>query len=215
MVFVPHEAGKIITTYEGAPAGWPREHTWERPIVCGELPEPSATAGSCDTDAQITIPELPFSEGPRVRPSASPQDPEPVQPTNVQAYAGLPSASAAPQEPSIPPGEGSGEAPEPPNVPAPTDPDLGYRLDGEDVEPGSTHTVEPGTHYVDLMYSDVPFQTWEIEIPEPECEDAGEGGELPVTGTTATLIAAGAVLLLALGNGAYLIARRRRVTFTA
>ena len=62
-------------------------------------------------------------------------------------------------------------------------------------------------------------KTWVFEVPEIECEepgeDEGEGGELPVTGTTATLIAGGAVLLMALGTGAYLIARRRRVTFTA
>ena len=41
------------------------------------------------------------------------------------------------------------------------------------------------------------------------------GGELPITGSTTTLIAGGAVLLLAVGAGVYLVARRRRVTFTA
>lgn len=48
-----------------------------------------------------------------------------------------------------------------------------------------------------------------------ECEDGGEGGELPVTGNTTLLIAGGAAVLLALGGGLFLIARRRRVTFTA
>lgn len=48
---------------------------------------------------------------------------------------------------------------------------------------------------------------------------AGAGGgdddTLPVTGSTAMLLGGGAVLLLGLGTGVYLAARRRRVTFVA
>lgn len=48
----------------------------------------------------------------------------------------------------------------------------------------------------------------------------GEGGEdddegLPVTGLSTGMLAAGGALLLAIGGGAYLLARRRRMSFTA
>lgn len=46
-------------------------------------------------------------------------------------------------------------------------------------------------------------------------EDGGEGGELPVTGTSTWLIAGGALALLAVGAVLFLVARRRRITFTA
>ncbi len=219
LVFVPHEAGKIIVTYEGAPAGWPKEYTWTAPPFCAQLSEPTATAATCDTDAQIAIPELLERGGPADRIPVVPRDPMPtaVQPQSM----GYPSASPMPREPVTPPG--SGDAPEPPVVPAPTPPEQGYRLNGESVEPGSIHTVAPGTHYVELVISGLTIQVWEITIPAPECEDPGdepgdepgEGGELPITGSTTTLIAGGAVLLLAVGAGVYLVARRRRVTFTA
>jgi LPXTG-motif cell wall-anchored protein len=52
-----------------------------------------------------------------------------------------------------------------------------------------------------------------VEEEDPGAD--GEGGELPVTGASTTLFAGGAVLLLAVGGSLYLIARRRRVTFTA
>lgn len=53
-------------------------------------------------------------------------------------------------------------------------------------------------------------------------DDAGAGGAgggdddtLPVTGSTTVLLGGGAVLLLGLGAGVYLVARRGRVSFTA
>lgn len=59
------------------------------------------------------------------------------------------------------------------------------------------------------------------EKPE-DCEAPGEGGgdgddkdTLPVTGAQAGAIAGGAALLLAAGVGIFLLARRRRITFTA
>jgi LPXTG-motif cell wall-anchored protein len=57
--------------------------------------------------------------------------------------------------------------------------------------------------------------SWDDEIEAGGVECQGEGGELPTTGNTTMLIAGGAVALLALGGGLFLVARRRRVTFTA
>ncbi|MEU5905005.1 LPXTG cell wall anchor domain-containing protein [Micromonospora sp. NPDC047527] len=42
----------------------------------------------------------------------------------------------------------------------------------------------------------------------------GEGGGLPLTGTNTTLIAGGAIVLLAAGAGLFVMARRRRLRFT-
>ena len=56
--------------------------------------------------------------------------------------------------------------------------------------------------------------SYDDEIADLDC-DSGEGGELPVTGVSTGLIALGAVVLLAIGGGLFLVARRRRVTFTA
>jgi len=65
---------------------------------------------------------------------------------------------------------------------------------------------------------DCPEETTPPE-DEPEettpPEDEGEGGELPKTGAPTGLIAAGAALMLTAGAGMYLVARRRRITFTA
>jgi LPXTG-motif cell wall-anchored protein len=60
-----------------------------------------------------------------------------------------------------------------------------------------------------------PIEITSEEWAELGCEDEGEGGELPITGSSTTLIAGGAVALLVLGGGLFLVARRRRVTFTA
>jgi len=56
-----------------------------------------------------------------------------------------------------------------------------------------------------------------VKYEEPEnCGGAGGGdSELPVTGAAAGSIAAGAGVLLAVGGGLFLVARRRRVKFTA
>jgi hypothetical protein len=53
-------------------------------------------------------------------------------------------------------------------------------------------------------------------VPWTEPADCdGEGGGLPVTGAAAGGMAAGALVLLALGAGLFLVARRRRIRFTA
>ncbi|NYH45430.1 LPXTG-motif cell wall-anchored protein [Micromonospora jinlongensis] len=85
------------------------------------------------------------------------------------------------------------------------------------VEPGKTGsvsfdavdglTVTPAAEGLD----DTEPIAWEQPA---EC-DKGEGGGLPLTGTNTTLIAGGAVVLLAAGAGLFLVARRRRLRFTA
>lgn len=62
---------------------------------------------------------------------------------------------------------------------------------------------------------DGPFEITSEDWEELECEAEGEGGELPVTGMSTGLMALGAVLLLAIGGGLFLVARRRRVSFSA
>lgn len=55
------------------------------------------------------------------------------------------------------------------------------------------------------------------QVDALDCDDRddGGGGGLPATGTSALIVAAGSLALLALGTGLYLIARRRRIRFTA
>jgi LPXTG-motif cell wall-anchored protein len=69
-----------------------------------------------------------------------------------------------------------------------------------------------------------PFEFTDEDLEGLDCEEEpspppppapGEGGGLPQTGNTSLLIAGGAGALLLLGAGLFLIARRRRLTFTA
>ncbi|WP_410813092.1 cell wall anchor protein [Micromonospora sp. 067-2] len=65
---------------------------------------------------------------------------------------------------------------------------------------------------------DLDLELEAIYTPEGNCGGGGAGGEepgLPVTGAAAGGIAAGAVALLIAGAVLFVIARRRRVTFTA
>jgi LPXTG-motif cell wall-anchored protein len=55
-----------------------------------------------------------------------------------------------------------------------------------------------------------------IEYKKPaDCDTAGNGGGLPVTGAAAGTIAGGAGLLLAIGAVLFVVSRRRKVKFTA
>ena len=59
-------------------------------------------------------------------------------------------------------------------------------------------------------------ETTTIEYEQPEdCDTSGNGGGLPVTGAAAGGLAGGAGALLAVGVGLFLMARRRKVKFTA
>jgi LPXTG-motif cell wall-anchored protein len=61
-------------------------------------------------------------------------------------------------------------------------------------------------------YSDT--ETIDYDQPE-DCDSAGGGGGLPLTGAAAGSIAGGAGVLLAVGAGLFFMARRRKVNFTA
>jgi LPXTG-motif cell wall-anchored protein len=62
-----------------------------------------------------------------------------------------------------------------------------------------------------------PILVTSADLADLECddEDGGGGGGLPATGTSTLLVVIGALILLALGTGLYLVARRRRIRFTA
>ncbi|RKN49357.1 cell wall anchor protein [Micromonospora endolithica] len=88
------------------------------------------------------------------------------------------------------------------------------------VEPGTTETVTfpAGPGFSVTVTGDLDSGgplAWEQPA---DCDKGGEGGgdpSLPVTGAAAGGIAAGAVALLALGAVLFVMARRRRVRFTA
>ncbi|WBB72343.1 cell wall anchor protein [Micromonospora sp. WMMD1128] len=83
-------------------------------------------------------------------------------------------------------------------------------------EPGKTASVEFDAHKglkVTVRY-DVAEDAETIPYTQPE-DCSGQGGGLPVTGPAAGAIAGGATLLLAAGAVLYVVARRRRISFTA
>jgi hypothetical protein len=128
--------------------------------------------------------------------------------------------------------------PDPTKVPLPAEL-LVYRLNGEVVEPESTHPAEPGTHEVTLSFEveqhfaeatielKLLLKSWTIEIEEPDCpdktphkdevpdKDEAPDEKLADTGTPTLLIAAGALMLLTLGGVMYVMARRRRISFVS
>ncbi|MEO3817904.1 cell wall anchor protein [Plantactinospora sp. B24E8] len=87
------------------------------------------------------------------------------------------------------------------------------------VEPGKTGSVTfPAKEGLVITPSGDGIDGDPLAYEKPEdCTPGGGGGEgdLPLTGAAAGGIAAGAVLLLGAGVVLYIVARRRRVTFTA
>lgn len=96
-----------------------------------------------------------------------------------------------------------------------------------EVAGGGSATVEfppsPGLS-VDVVLDGVstvdpaePIQVTSGALAALDCaaEDDGGGGGLPATGISAIIVAGGALALLSLGAGLYLVARRRRIRFTA
>lgn len=199
-LFVPVESGEIVVTAtlsQGPTMTW--RYTWEEAdVLCDRIPAPALAEASCEVPNTVSIPapdETDFL-----------LDLLPELPAaGLNAVEGLTLADF-----------------------------ISYRLDGKPVALGSTHELRRGSHTVslhlvaplselsqddplpELPLTDLDFRlhSWTIEVPGADCSGGGGGG-LPITGTTITLVAGGAVLLLGLGTGVYLIARRRRVTFTA
>lgn len=83
-----------------------------------------------------------------------------------------------------------------------------YPTDEPEPEPTAEPTVEPTA---------APTEEPTEAPPADDDEDPadGEGAGLPETGAPTGLIVGGALALLALGGGLFLVARRRRLRFTA
>ncbi|MGS2614746.1 cell wall anchor protein [Micromonospora sp. LZ34] len=97
----------------------------------------------------------------------------------------------------------------------------GGKTETRTVAPGKSETVtfKAGKDETALVVlPDLELEMEAVYAPEGDCGGGGAGGEepgLPVTGAAAGGIAAGAVALLALGAVLFVMARRRRVRFTA
>ncbi|MCG5450116.1 cell wall anchor protein [Micromonospora hortensis] len=97
----------------------------------------------------------------------------------------------------------------------------GGKTETRTVAAGASETVTFKAGKAETALVALPELDLEMEAvytPEGDCGGGGAGGEepgLPVTGAAAGGIAAGAVALLIAGAVLFVIARRRRVTFTA
>jgi hypothetical protein len=86
------------------------------------------------------------------------------------------------------------------------------------VAPGKTETVKfPASEGLTVTPSGEGMENQEpIAWEKPaDCKSSGGGGSLPLTGPAAGGIAGGAAVLLAIGGGLFVMARRRRIRFTA
>ncbi|QLQ39759.1 cell wall anchor protein [Micromonospora robiginosa] len=198
-------------------AHWDRgreSHDGERTVVA----QPSL---DCD------VPESPSPSpsSPSPSPSVTPEPTESPEPTPTPSASTPPSPSATPSAPAEPifkldqdcdsmtftvenPAKGV-----PFTATLTTEKGVTKKLVSE---PGKTTSVEFDAYRglkVTVKY-DVVADSETIPYTQPE-DCSGQGGGLPVTGPAAGAIAGGAVLLLAAGAVLYVVARRRRISFTA
>lgn len=82
------------------------------------------------------------------------------------------------------------------------------------IEPGDTGEVTFDAEEGTVVTVTIGDQSEEIAWTAPDDCD-GAGGGLPVTGASTSIVAGAALALLAVGGGLFLVARRRRITFTA
>ncbi|MFI6760660.1 cell wall anchor protein [Micromonospora sp. NPDC050417] len=84
------------------------------------------------------------------------------------------------------------------------------------VAPGTTETAKfPASEGLTVTPSAEGLDDTEAIAWEKPADCGGAGGGLPVTGAAAGGIAAGALVLLGIGVALFVVARRRRLTFTA
>lgn len=83
------------------------------------------------------------------------------------------------------------------------------------VEPGQTGEVTIDAEEGTVATVTIGDDSTEIAWTEPAGCDDGSGGGLPVTGSSTGIVIGAALALLAVGGGLFLLARRRRITFTA
>ncbi|MEV0002025.1 cell wall anchor protein [Micromonospora sp. NPDC050980] len=167
----------------------------------------------------------PSPSTPTPTPSATPESSEPPTPTPTPSASTPPSPSATPSAPAEPifkldqdcdsmtftvenPANGV-----PFTATLTTEKGVTEKLVSE---PGRTASVEFDAYRglkVTVKY-DVVEDSETIPYTQPE-DCSGQGGGLPVTGPAAGAIAGGAVLLLGAGAVLHVVARRRRISFTA
>jgi LPXTG-motif cell wall-anchored protein len=82
------------------------------------------------------------------------------------------------------------------------------------VEPGQTGEITIDAEAGTVATVTAGDTTEEITWTEP-ANCGGSGGDLPVTGSSTGIVVGAALALLAVGGGLFLVARRRRITFTA
>ncbi|MCZ7439259.1 cell wall anchor protein [Micromonospora sp. WMMC241] len=201
-------------------AHWERgrqSHDGERTVVA----QPSR---NCEVEESPS----PSPSTPTPTPSATPEPSEPPTPTPTPSASTPPSPSATPSAPAEPaepifkldqdcdsmtftvenPAKGI-----PFNATLTTEKGVTKKLVSE---PGKTTSVEFDAYKglkVTVKY-DVVEESETIPYTQPE-DCSGQGGGLPVTGPAAGAIAGGAALLLGAGAVLYVVARRRRISFTA
>ncbi|MFI6760659.1 cell wall anchor protein [Micromonospora sp. NPDC050417] len=215
-------------------ARWVREGRHQNQIINHE-------AESAWVNKPTKVCATPTSPSPSVSPSVSPSTSASPTPSATPSTPATPSPSVSPSTPATPTPSASTTPPAPvtPETSvqstcdeltyAVTNPEGGKTVTvtvtpskGEaktlTVEPGKSGSVSfPAEEGLTVTPSgEGVADTTPVAWEKPEgCDSGAGGGDLPLTGAAAGGIAAGALVLLAIGVTLFLVARRRRLTFTA